>query len=184
MAGLMTFQTDLQQSHSSPGPVARTLELQEEAGQAHELQAPSTAALAADLPWSTDPLALAGWWGHVSRGVDSGCSIWAVLCPHTLSFLPCPSPRSRVIPCSPEEIEVDGGELVLDEGPERPEEVRCLQTEQRVARHPPKPVPDPVYARDVVSLANTEPGCWRGHCGVSPTQVVRSPGSIWGLDSL
>lgn len=59
--------------------------------------------------------------------------------------LPSPHRPPRVIPCSPEEIEVDGGELVLDEGPERPEKVRSLQTEQRVARRPAKPGPDPVY---------------------------------------
>lgn len=63
-AGLTTSQTDLQPSHSPPGPVARALELQEEAGklssparqvgQVHELQL-LRAAPAPDLPWSTDP---------------------------------------------------------------------------------------------------------------------------------
>lgn len=47
------------------------------------------------------------------------------LSPHTLARPP-PHPLG-----SPEEIEVDGGELVLDEGPERPEKVRRLEAEQR-----------------------------------------------------
>lgn len=119
-------------------------------------------------------------------------SLGCPLPPHPwLKLLLSPLPTTPTRPLySPEEIKVDGGELALDEGPECPEEVRCLDREQNEsARQPLMPVMNPMELEETVTLEDTELGHWPRHDGVSLAQVrgileVKSLDCIWGLHSL
>lgn len=51
--------------------------------------------------------------------------------------LPCPAPPLHLTPSSPEEVEVDGGELVLDKCPKGPKEVGGLEIDQGCHRARP-----------------------------------------------
>lgn len=88
---------------------------------------------------------------------------------------------------SPEEIKVDGGELVLDEGPERPEEVRCLETDQsESAGQSPTAVPDPgqldeSHCRGHGCRPLAEPRGGLPSTSRGEILEVKSRDSIWGL---
>lgn len=127
-------------------------------------------------------------WGRASRA-QGGLCVSCVSCPlpphprpRALPFLP---PAAPICPLhSPEEIKVDGGELVLDEGPECPDEVRRLDTDQR-GQHGTPPATEPTHLEGRSHSWRTQSRDTGRDMG-PPWQIVevRSLGSIWGLHTL
>lgn len=138
-----------------------------------------------------------GWleWEQVSRPedgtLDALSGLFSAPTPSAQAF---PFPPLSAAPTrplhSPEEIKVDGGELVLDEGPECPEEVRRLETDQsQSAGQSPTAVTDPTQLEESHSgrhgsrlLAETRWGL--PSTGQGKILEVRSLDSIWGLRTL
>lgn len=118
------------------------------------------------LPRVAVPLDM-GWreWARLSRAEAWPLDALFRPCFAPTPWAPGPSFPPPPAPNSPEEIKVDGGELVLDKGPECPEEVRCLERPEKVS----------TQSRHGPHMAGLTQSLWKTHSWDTGRDTVGSP---------